>query len=279
LNFGSVALNASATLHLTQSGDSSGRALGMVILYYDDARTRLQEAQRALEHKQRIDALGLVAGGVAHDFNNMLTVMHGHLELLRDEHVDEQSRTESLSVMAQSLRQAGRLTAQLLTFGKSDDIREQALDVGEVVESTLALLKKAIPDHIQLRFSRADGTHMTRGNRARVEQIVLNLVTNARDAIAHSGTISVDVASADTTKAEVLLQVSDSGLGISPEVISRMFEPFFTTKEAGKGTGLGLTTVQEAVNQLGGRLHVESRPKAGTTFQVFLPRAAAAASE
>jgi len=254
-------------------------ALGMVVLYYDNARAQLLEAQRALEHKRRIEALGLVAGGVAHDFNNMLTVLHGHLDLLRDNESDELSRTVSLTVMEQCLRQAGRLTAQLLTFGNSGGSSKQALDVREVVESTLALLKKSIPTHIQLAFRCEDGAHLIHGDRALVEQIVLNLVTNARDAIADAGLISVDIASADDTKAAVLLRVTDSGAGMAPELMSRMFEPFFTTKGPGKGTGLGLTTVQEAVSRLGGRLHVESRPGAGTTFQIFLPRTVAGASD
>src|SRR6478736_3669562 len=254
-------------------------ALGMVVLYYDNARAQLLEAQRALEHKRRIEALGLVAGGVAHDFNNMLTVMHGHLDLLRDEGADEPSRMLSLSAMEQSLRQAGRLTAQLLTFGKSGEIRKHAVDVREVVENTLALLKQAIPGQIRVTFSCEDGAHVTNGDRTLVEQIVLNLVTNARDAIAEAGLISIDLASADATKSEVLLRVTDSGAGMGPELVSRVFEPFFTTKGPGKGTGLGLTTVQEAVSRLGGRLHVESRPRAGTTFLIFLPRATPPASD
>ncbi len=248
-------------------------ALGMVVLYYDSARAQLLEAQRALDHKRRIEALGLVAGGVAHDFNNMLTVMQGHLDLLRSDHMSGQSRHESLSIMEQSLLQAARLTNQLLTFGRRQERRPQTLDVGDVVESTLALLKKSMPAHIQLTFQIADGSHLTSGDRTLVEQIVLNLVTNARDAILSAGQISVEVASTDAPKPEVRLRITDSGAGMAPELISRVFEPFFTTKDPGQGTGLGLTTVQEAVERLGGRLQVESRPGAGTTFQILLPRA------
>ncbi|HEY6081363.1 MAG TPA: ATP-binding protein, partial [Polyangiaceae bacterium] len=249
-------------------------ALGMLVLYYDNARARLLEAQLALEHKRRIEALGLVAGGVAHDFNNMLTVMHGHLDLMRSGRAGSPSQSESLSSLEQALEQAGRLTAQLMKFGRSDTTGAPVLDVSEVVESTLELLRKVMPGQIQLRFQSAAGPHLTNGSRALVEQIVLNLVTNARDAIAKAGVISVEVAGDDDSNAEVLLRVADSGAGMAPELLDRIFQPFFSTKGPGKGTGLGLTTVQEAVNQLGGRLHVESRLGTGTTFQVFLPRAA-----
>ena len=252
-------------------------ALGMVVLYYDHSRAQLLEAQRTLDNKRRIEALGLVAGGVAHDFNNMLTVMQGHLELMQSNHASGPSASKSLAVMEQSLQQAARLTAQLLTFGKRQEGRAQTLDVGEVVESTLALLENSMPPHIHLRFQSVDRTHLTSGDRALVEQIVLNLVANARDAIASTGQILVEVASTDTPKPEVVLRVTDSGAGMAPEVARRVFEPFFTTKDPGKGTGLGLSSVQEAVDQLGGRIRVESQPGVGTTFEIFLPRVAAGA--
>jgi CheY-like chemotaxis protein len=243
----------------------------MITLHYEHARGQLLAAWRELAETRRLEALGRVAGGVAHDFNNMLTVMQGHLELLRMELNGAQQVASSLQVMDQAIAQAGRLTAQLLAFGRRSVLQPEHIDVREVIGETLTLLKKVIPSSIQVSYHCAEGSYAASMDRSLLEQIVLNLVTNARDAIAERGHISVQLERTDAESPGLLLCVVDDGRGMDEGVLSHIFEPFFTTKGNGKGTGLGLASVQGAVSQLGGQIHVESRPGLGTRFEVRLP--------
>lgn len=247
-------------------------ALGMLTLHYERARDELLETQRALERTRRIEALGRVAGGVAHDFNNMLTVMQGNLDLLRMGRADGGS-TEELDEMQSAIRQATRLVAQLLAFGRRAPVQAEPIDVGHVVEGTVDLLRKIIPKGIDVAFRADGGPFEASLDRALLEQIVLNLVTNARDAITTSGHITVTLDRAASREAMARLRVEDDGAGMDEHVLARLFEPFFTTKEVGRGTGLGLATVQGSVTQLGGRIQVDSQPGRGTKFEVFLPLA------
>jgi two-component system cell cycle sensor histidine kinase/response regulator CckA len=246
-------------------------ALGMLTLHYERARAELVETQRVLEQTRRIEALGKVAGGVAHDFNNMLTVMQGNLELLRMNGGDAAGPKPELDEMESAIRQAARLTSQLLAFGRRAPIQAEAIDVRSVVEGTVDLLRKVIPKEVELTLSATEGSFATEMDRALLEQIVLNLVTNARDAIAGSGHIRVALDRAAAPVPTARLRVEDDGVGIDEAVAGRIFEPFFTTKPLGQGTGLGLATVQGSVTQLGGSIRVESRPGRGTTFEILLP--------
>lgn len=250
-------------------------ALGMVMLYHEHTRAQLLEAQRALAETRRVEALGRVAGGVAHDFNNMLQVMHGHVELIRMDLHSPEHIEASLNGIELATGQAARLTAQLLAFGRRSVIQPRAIDIRGVVSDTLELLKKLIPERIQVQLRCEHGSYLASMDRTLLEQIVLNLVTNARDAISGSGHIWVELRRASLPSPSVTLKVVDDGMGMDEGVLSQLFEPFFTTKGAARGTGLGLASVQGAVSQLGGQLSVQSQPGHGSTFEVVLPLVAA----
>lgn len=246
-------------------------ALGMLMLYYEHARAALLEAQRALEAQRRIEALGRIAGGVAHDFNNMLTVMRAHVELIRVQGETAPGTRASLGAMEDAISRAARLTAQLLAFGRRSVIRPRAIDIADVVADTLELLRKLVPERIELQLHRGEGSYVASLDQALLEQIVLNLVTNARDAIDDQGHIVVELERVDVPSSTVVIRVSDDGAGMDEAVKARVFEPFITSKPEGQGTGLGLASVQGAVSQLGGEVRVESEMGRGSTFEVLLP--------
>jgi two-component system, cell cycle sensor histidine kinase and response regulator CckA len=245
-------------------------ALGMVVLHYDQARARLLVAERSLEQARRIEALGRVAGGVAHDFNNMLTILQGNLELLRSTETSP-AALEASSGIAEVVERGTRLTRQLLAFGRRADTRLAPLDVRELVQGTLDWLGKLMPKNIQLHLHCQNADYQAMLDRSLVEQILLNLVTNARDALDGPGTICVELERRSAPDASIVLRVLDDGPGMDAELMGRIFEPFFTTKSSERGTGLGLASVEGAVTQLGGTIRVESRPGEGTKFEVRLP--------
>jgi signal transduction histidine kinase len=246
-------------------------ALGMLMLYYEHARARLLEAERALEDSRRIEALGRIAGGVAHDFNNMITVIRGHTELLRHSGAEAGSLDESLGAIEQAIERAQRLTAQLLAFGRRAIVQPAAIDVGAVIRETLDLLQKVIPENIRLSARVEERRYLASMDQSLLEQIVLNLVINARDAISGPGNVEVDLTELDGPRPSLVLRVVDDGVGMYDEFARHVFEPFFTSKPAGRGTGLGLASVQGAVSQLGGEIRVTSKVGVGSTFEVVLP--------
>jgi signal transduction histidine kinase len=246
-------------------------ALGMVVLHYEQARLQLVVAERTLERARRAEALGRVAGGVAHDFNNMLMVLGAHLDSLRSEEAPTTAVEEAIGGIDEVVQRGSRLTRQLLVFGRRAEAQRAPLDVRELVQSTLELLEKVVPKRIALQFRCENGEYHALLDRSLLEQIMLNLVTNARDAIDGAGTISVELEpSADQSR--IVLRVSDDGVGMDDAVVRRIFEPFFTTKGDERGTGLGLASVEAAVTRLGGTIGVTSAPGVGTRFEVTLPR-------
>jgi len=253
-------------------------AVGMLMLHYEWARAQVLAAQQVLDENRRIEALGRVAGGVAHDFNNMLTVMQGYVALMRPGVDSPAELDDSRRAVQEAIERASRLTKQLLAFGRRSLLRPHAVDVREAVMSTIDLLKKVIPENIELHLRSAEGAYTALMDRASLEQIVLNLVTNARDAITGRGCIVVEIERRDEPGPLLLIRVTDDGVGMDEGVMKRVFEPFFTTKPAGRGTGLGLASVQGAVNQLGGQIRVQSQVGVGTTFEVSLPWIAATPS-
>lgn len=246
-------------------------ALGMVVLHYEQARLQLAIAERTLERARRAEALGRVAGGVAHDFNNMLMVLGAHLDSLRSEAAPTAAVEEAIGGIHEVVQRGSRLTRQLLVFGRRAEAQPELLDVRELVRGTLELLEKVVPKRIALDF-RCEGDECRAVlDRSLLEQITLNLVTNARDAIDGAGTIRVELEpSADHSM--IVLRVIDDGAGMEEAVVQRVFEPFFTTKGDERGTGLGLASVEAAVTQLGGTIGVSSTPGVGTQFEVTLPR-------
>ncbi len=251
-------------------------------------RKKADQAYRTFEEQlrqsQKMEAIGKLAGGVAHDFNNLLTVILGYSELaclhLQEAHPAHKPLAEVLNA---SKRAAG-LTRQLLVFSRSQAIERKPIDINQVVNSIDGLLRRAVGEEIDLRMALASDLGVTLADAGQVEQVLMNLVVNARDAMPQGGTLTLETANVDLDEAYVakqvdvvpgpyvLLSVTDSGCGMDTQTKSRIFEPFFTTKERGKGTGLGLATVYGIVSQSGGHVAVESQPGRGSTFEIYLPR-------
>jgi len=244
--------------------------------------------QKALElqfqHMQKMEAVGRLAGGVAHDFNNLLSVIQGNAQLaLRAMHA-ESSGYDEVREIGLAADRAGVLTRQLLTFSRQQPLSMEELRPNVVIEEIERLLRRLLGDEVKLALSLEALTGSVRADRGQLEQVLMNLVVNARDAISGSG--KVEVATGDTDVKQdfvrmhpgtkpgkyVVISVNDTGDGMSPEVRARIFEPFFTTKERGKGSGLGLSTVYGIVQQCGGFLLVDSEVGRGSTFKIYLPR-------
>jgi two-component system, cell cycle sensor histidine kinase and response regulator CckA len=250
--------------------------------------SRRKELETELMQAQKMDAIGQLAGGVAHDFNNMLTVISGYASLLREEATD-QGDIEAVDAIQKAAEQATELTRQLLAFSRRQELQPTVLDLNAVLARIEVLLKRTIGEDITLRMHRDVGLRPVLADPTQIETVVLNLATNARDAMPAGGTLIVETRNAeldpeytrDHVQIEpgsyVMLGVSDTGVGMDRETVTRIFEPFFTTKEVGKGTGLGLATVYGIVKQSGGNIWVYSEPGAGTTFKMYFPQAQGAA--
>jgi CheY-like chemotaxis protein len=231
-----------------------------------------------------MDAIGQLAGGVAHDFNNLLTVINGHIGLLQMKGQASPALTNSIQQIAEAANRAGNLTRQLLTFSRQEVMEPADHNLNSLVANLLKMLRRLLGEHIELEVDYAPMSLPIRADEGMVEQVLLNLVVNARDAMAKGGTLRIATAPVDLTESDVqgqpqlrpgrfaCLMVSDTGHGIAPEILPRIFEPFFTTKEAGKGTGLGLATVYGVMQQHEGWVTVESTPGCGTTFRAYFPR-------
>jgi PAS domain S-box-containing protein len=246
------------------------------------AERTLRETEERFRQSQKLEALGRLAGGVAHDFNNLLTVIVSCSEALLDGMPREDPLREDAAEIADASAKAAQLTRQLLAFGRRQPTHPIPLDVGETVAGMEKMLRRLIGEDVELSISRQAGLLPILADPGKIEQVVLNLVVNARDAMPAGG--RVVIASSNVTHASataldlpaapyVSLTVSDTGTGMTGEVRSHLFEPFFTTKAEGKGTGLGLATVYGIVKQSGGEVRVESEPGRGTRFEVLLPAA------
>ncbi len=246
-----------------------------------DARAPAEIEARRL-HAQRLETIGQLTGGIAHDFNNLLTVINGYCErLIATMDGDGQARGD-LERIHKAGQRAAELTRQLLAFSRRSAAPPVPLDLNEVVGEVTGMLMRVLGESITVRTSLAPDLGAILADPAQVEQVIMNLAINARDAMPGGGTLTVEtcpVTLADGAPPVAglrpgpyaVLTVSDTGLGIEPATVSRIFEPFFTTKAADKGTGLGLSTVHGIVTQLGGHITVESTPGRGTTMRVFLP--------
>lgn len=261
-------------------------------------RKRAEEEQARLEAQlrqvQKIEAIGQLAGGVAHDFNNILTAILGNVELALGE-LETTTPTahgvrEGLQQIQTSAERAARLTRQLLTFGRRQIVHPQMLDLNQAVRGLEKMLRRLITENIRLTLTLANDLPPLEADAGQIEQVVINLVVNARDAMPQGGVLTLQTQRAEldetyvATHAEArsgehaALVVSDTGHGMDASTLERIFEPFFTTKAAGQGTGLGLATVYGIVKQAGGHVVVESKVGRGTTFRVLLPSARKAAA-
>jgi len=228
-------------------------------------------ADRA-QQSQRVEALGRLAGGIAHDFNNLLQVMRASGELLEHELEPGSQTQECSSQILDAVDRAARLTDQLLTIGRRKRMDPVPLDLNEVVLSTISLVDRVIGADVRVEVGLDPEVGRVRVDRSQLEQALLNLAVNARDAMPGGGTLSFETSPAHgANEAWAMILVRDTGHGMDEETLSRIFEPFFTTKEDGKGTGLGLSTAFGFVTHSGGRIEVESEPSLGTAFRVFLP--------
>ncbi len=236
--------------------------------------------QEQLTQSQKMDAIGRLAGGVAHDFNNLLTAIVGHAELLHDGIAPGTQFAEDLAEIEKAAERAAGLTQQLLAFSRRQVLQPRTLDLDAVIEGMRRMLQRLIGEDVELSF-RPGGPSWVRADRSQMEQVILNLVVNARDAMPMGGNIVVETRAhtiGDLTARRmgmppgpyVVLSVSDTGHGMDEATRARIFEPFFTTRK--EGTGLGLSTVYGVVRQSGGVIAVESTEGAGTVFTVHLPR-------
>jgi len=238
------------------------------------------EAEAALLHAQRLESLGRLTGAVAHDFNNLLTVVIGALDIIlrHPENAERRARLGEAALAA--ARRGERLTAQLLAFARRQPLQPETCDLNDLLQQSELLLRSAVADGVTLEFRLCEAPAVALIDPAQFEAALLNLVVNAVDAMSGAGRITLETGLCDVSKdalAELApgryfrLQVSDTGRGMSPEVMSRIFEPFFTTKAPGKGTGLGLSQVYGFVRQSGGEVRVHSTTGQGTSFTIYLP--------
>jgi PAS domain S-box-containing protein len=264
--------------------DTIGGKVGILGLIRDLTFEQKQEDARL--KAQRLEAIGQLTGGVAHDFNNLLTIITGNLELLED-YVSDPRGTDNLK-RAQGAAEAGaRLTSRLLTFARRRRLEPQTVDLNEQVRAMLELLTRTLGENIQLSTRLAYNLWKTRIDQSEIESAILNLAINARDAMPNGGklvietnnvTLDGDSASSDGAVAPgnyVRMSVSDTGMGMSKDVLRRAFEPFFSTKPAGRGTGLGLSTIYGFVKQSNGNVMIYSEAGQGTTVNIYLPQHAA----
>jgi PAS domain S-box-containing protein len=243
--------------------------------------TERKQLEEQLRQSQKMEAFGQLAGGIAHDFNNLLTIIQGNVALLQEPLNPDQAG--SLVEIAKAAERAANLTRQLLTFSRRQLFQPKPLDLNEVVANTSKMLQRIIGEHIGLETHFAPGGAPIKADRTMMEQILINLAVNSRDAMPKGGRLVIQTAAVVVSQADaqanpearpgsfIRLKVTDTGCGIAPEAMERIFEPFFTTKEIGKGTGLGLATVFGIVAQHHGWIEVESKLNSGTTFHIYLP--------
>ncbi len=250
-----------------------GDGLGTVIVGACTDITEQQHTEAQLRQSQKLEAVGLLAGGIAHDFNNLLSVIQGYGELLRDEFEDHEAGAELVDEVMHATRRASTLTRQLLTFSRRQVLQPRTLDVCAVMQGMHDMLHRVIGEDVTLSLQADRDTPKVQADLGQLEQVIMNLVVNARDAMVSGGTLQLHTGC--TPEGWAFLEVRDTGMGMSSDVLARIFEPFFTTKPAGRGTGLGLSTVHGIVMQSGGNISVQSDVGVGSVFRVELPPATA----
>jgi PAS domain S-box-containing protein len=262
--------------------DESGNVTGILGIFWDITDHRSLEEQ--LRQAQKMEAVGRLAGGIAHDFNNLLTVISGNAELAANTPQLSEDAQRFLSEVTQATDRAANLTRQLLAFSRLQPLEPRVVNLNEVLSNMGKMLRRLIHENIELAIRPAEDLWAVRVDIGQMEQVVVNLVINSRDAMSNGGRLVLETANAsldeeyarshsDVTPGQyVMLAVSDTGVGMTNEVKERIFEPFYTTKELGQGTGLGLPTCYGVIKQSGGHIWVYSEPGKGTRFKIYLPR-------
>ena len=269
--------------------DKEGKVEKLVTVNRDVTERR--ELERQLVLSQRLEAVGKLSGGIAHDFNNLLGVIIGYSEALQESIRREDPLRDAIDEIRKAGQRAATLTQQLLAFSRKQVLEPKILDVNAIVADMQKMLHRLIGEDVTLKFEPAAELGNIKADRGQLEQVILNLAVNARDAMPRGGELTISTSNAALTAKDkiqhryvipgeyVMLKVSDTGIGMAAEVQEHIFEPFFTTKEKGKGTGLGLATVYGVVKQSEGYIWLDSAPGKGATFRIYLPRAKGAAQE
>jgi len=254
----------------------------VMTIFKDITERKLLEKQ--LRQAQKMEAIGQLSGGIAHDFNNLLGIIIGYSEIMEErlgEQIDLQKNCQQIRKAGES---AASLTRQLLAFSRQQVLEPKLMDLNEVVRDVEQMLRRLIAADIEVNTVLGESLGSIKADQGQIQQIIMNLVVNARDAMPRGGTLTIQTANADLDEdyarmhppsqpgAYVALCVSDTGIGMDAKTQARIFDPFFTTKELGRGTGLGLSTVYGVVRQSGGHIWVYSEPEQGTTFKIYLPR-------
>jgi PAS domain S-box-containing protein len=296
-------LRGKLTRHFTRSGEElevevsaddfnyAGRRARLVVVNDVTERRRTERAllasQEQLRQSQKMEAVGSLAGGIAHDFNNLLTAILGYCDLALEGIPADSTASEDVAEVRRAAQRAAELTHQLLAFSRRQVLKPRVFSLAVALEQTEKILRRLISENIALEISVCEQQPLVCADPTQVEQVILNLAVNARDAMPRGGRLrlsagSVTFETSHTTAGMTLpagtyamLAVSDTGTGIAPEIRDRLFEPFFTTKPRGQGTGLGLATVYGIMQQSGGGIEVASVPGNGTTFILYFPLAAA----
>jgi PAS domain S-box-containing protein len=293
--FGATWSGRTYECHLVPLRNGAGDIVGAVGLALDitersQVEQAMEEQAENLRHSQKMEAVGRLAGGVAHDFNNLVTVIKGYCDLISFKLGKNHDLQDWFEEIKNSANRAASLTSQLLAFSRKQVLEPRVLDLNEVLADMNRLLRRIIGEHIELTIDLAPNLGNVKVDKSQFEQVIMNLAVNAYDAMPRGGRLSVKTENCTLTGAEggavgqlapgdyAMVSFTDEGEGMTPEVLSRVFEPFFTTKEVGKGTGLGLATVYGIISQSGGVIDVQSAPGEGTTFRIFLPVVAEAAS-
>jgi signal transduction histidine kinase/CheY-like chemotaxis protein len=260
----------------------SGQTLAAVRAEWEDALQRRIVLEEQLRHSQKMEAVGRLAGGIAHDFNNLLTAIIGYTEIVMVGLDPADPRRADAEEIARAAMRAADLTRQMLAFSRKQILQPKVIDLNVTLAKVEPMLRRVIGEDIVMAISPKAPQPRVRVDPGQIEQVIMNLVVNARDAMPHGGRLTVETGDVSPDKTVmpadarpgpyVMLAVSDSGVGMTADVRARIFEPYFTTKEMGKGTGLGLSTAYGIVRQSDGFIQVNSEPGQGTTFRIYLPR-------